>query len=192
MGYLGPNPFGIFRDIGHHVYFPQRRSLPRRYEQILGTQRQCFRIHRKYPCLPQRSIQRSRCLLLDRGPETGKNLIWQKTQAVLPGKYRFSAFAAGCVWGNKNQNLGYDGELYLFINGQKTALTSSTFNRYTVEIEISSEGTELTVGLQAGEKNTATWAIIAQTRLEYLGNEAILKETDTQYGMAKDLMPTSC
>ena len=68
MGYLGPNPFGIFRDIGHHVYFPQRRSLPRRYEQILGTQRQCFRIHRKYPCLPQRSIQRSRCLLLDRGP----------------------------------------------------------------------------------------------------------------------------
>lgn len=119
-------------------------------------------------------------------PETGKNLIWQKTQAVLPGKYRFSAFAAGCVWGNKNQNLGYDGELYLFINGQKTALTSSTFNRYTVEIEISSEGTELTVGLQAGEKNTATWAIIAQTRLEYLGNEAILKETDTQYGIAKD------
>ena len=24
------------------------------------------------------------------------------------------------------------------------------------------------------------------TRLEYLGNEAILKETDTQYGIAKD------
>ena len=119
-------------------------------------------------------------------PETGKNLIWQKTQAVLPGKYRFSAYTAGCVWGSGNRNLGYDGDLYLFINDQEVPLTSGTFERYAVEIEIPTEETELTVGLKAGEKNTATWAIIAQSRLEYLGNEAILKETDTQYGIAKD------
>lgn len=113
-------------------------------------------------------------------------MIWQKTQAVLPGKYRFSAYTAGCVWGSGNRNLGYDGDLYLFINDQEVPLTSGTFERYAVEIEILTEGTELTVGLKAGEKNTATWAILAQTRLEYLGNEAILKETDTQYGIAKD------
>ena len=120
-------------------------------------------------------------------PETGKNLIWQKTQAVLPGKYRFSAFAAGCMWGNKNQELGYDGELYLFINGQKTGTHIKYFQPlYRGNSKYPQKEQKLTVGLQAGEKNTATWAIIAQTRLEYLGNEAILKETDTQYGIAKD------
>ena len=119
-------------------------------------------------------------------PENNRMLVWQETQPIRPGKYRFTAYAAGGTWSNGNVNSGNNGGLYLFINEQSVEITTETFGVYSVEAEIPSNETNITVGLKAGDNNTVTWAILAQTHLEYLGTSDItstfLKDAACQDG----------
>ena len=102
-------------------------------------------------------------------PQSDIKMVWQDTEAVRPGRYRLTAYAAGGTWANGNVNTGNNGRLFLFLNDEREAVPSKTFAEYSVEAEVTSAGTGLSLGLYAGESNTVTWAMISQVKLEYIG-----------------------
>ena len=102
-------------------------------------------------------------------PQSDIKMVWQDTEAVRPGRYRLTAYAAGGTWSKGDVNTGNNGGLFLFLNGGRTAVPAMTFTEYSVETNVMSEGEELSLGLYAGEDNTVTWAMISQVKLEYVG-----------------------
>ncbi len=114
--------------------------------------------------------------------QTNIKMIWQDTFAPRPGIYRFTAYA-GTALAVANPAT-YSGNAYVFCNEDQTLVTDCKYAPYTAEINITSSdlGTLLSVGLYAGLDNAATWAMMANTKLEYLGLEQLeLDEKDETY-----------
>ena len=100
--------------------------------------------------------------------------VYQTINNLHDGKYRLSAAAF-----RKNQFgdlLVSDGSMYLFLNDDKTEVTSEVMNYYEVVGE-THDGT-VTFGLKAGQGNTANWEALADVHLYYLGSPEVTPVTD--------------
>lgn len=100
--------------------------------------------------------------------------VYQTINNLHYGKYRLSAAAF-----RKNQFgdlLVSDGSMYLFLNDDKTEVTSEVMNYYEVVGE-TNDGT-VTFGLKAGQGNTANWEALADVHLYYLGSPEVTPVTD--------------
>ena len=98
-------------------------------------------------------------------------LIYQTVSDLPAGKYVFKAAACATTDGTTN-NHGY----FLYANDEKTEITSSKYDRFTVEVYLASAG-NIELGIKAVGNEGNTWTSLADMELQYLGNAVTIDET---------------
>lgn len=91
-------------------------------------------------------------------------LMWQDIENVLPGKYILKAYSLGQVYNNAAKKGKNAGSIYLFANNEKTLITASTWEEYTVEV-IVDNSCKLKIGICTGDDNENDWTGLANVRL---------------------------
>lgn len=108
----------------------------------------------------------------------GQRPIYQEVTTLPNGNYELSAAAFRKVELSSADPNATDISLYL--NGQRTEVTSTVFNYFTVRGAVASRTAE--IGLIGGAGNTANWIGLADVTLKYYGSETIeLDETDEEF-----------
>ena len=108
----------------------------------------------------------------------GQRPIYQEVTTLPNGNYELSAAAFRKVELSSADPNATDISLYL--NGQRTEVTSTVFNYFTVRGAVASRTAE--IGLIGGAGNTANWIGLADVTLRYYGSETIeLDETDEEF-----------
>ena len=108
----------------------------------------------------------------------GQRPIYQTITSLPEGNYELTAAAFRKVELSSADQSGMDISLYL--NGQRTEVTSTVLDYFTVKGAVSSRSTE--IGLISGAGNTANWVGLADVSLKYYGMETMeLSETDKTF-----------
>ena len=77
------------------------------------------------------------------------------------------------MWNNNNGGQNKAG-VYLFANGNRTAVNSATYSLYAVDFELTIDG-PVTLGLEASGNEGNTWCFLSDVKLTYLGNTTAVK-----------------
>ena len=104
---------------------------------------------------------------------SNSKLIYQTIESLPAGKYHFEGYAAATVWNNNNGGQNKAG-VYLFANGNRTAVNSATYSLYAVDFELTIDG-PVTLGLEASGNEGNTWCFLSDVKLTYLGNTTAVK-----------------
>ena len=101
----------------------------------------------------------------DKGLTDG-DLIYQDIVAIPNGVYRLTACTMGRNQGNGDK---CEEGLYLFANDAEIAVTTNVWGKGSVEVTVTDN--TLRIGLRVKDGNTNNWIAIANTTLEYQGEE---------------------